>query len=78
MEKKQVKNLFNKLIVNKNSVLFGRNVKDLTDNFIKKKLYKSRFSKDVFLSNLFKKINDKPISDILLGNDKNSSIKYRQ
>ena len=55
MEKKQVKNLVYKLFVDKNSILYGRNIKDVTDNFINKKLSKSKYNKDVFFYNLLSK-----------------------
>ena len=55
MEKKQVKNLIYKLFVDKNSILYGRNIKDVTDNFIKKKLSKSKYKKDVFFYDLLNK-----------------------
>ena len=55
MEKKQVKNLIYKSFIDKSSILYGRNIKDVTDNFIKNKLFKSKYTKDVFLYDLLKK-----------------------
>ena len=55
MEKKQVKNLVYKLFVDKNSILYSRNIKDVTNNFINKKLSKSKYNKDVFFYDLLNK-----------------------
>ena len=55
MEKMQVRNLIYKLLNDKNSVLYGRNIKNVTDNFIKKKLSKSKYNKDVFFYDLLNK-----------------------
>ena len=69
MEKKQIENTLNKLFFNKNSVFFGKNLLDLQNdksgNLLKRKLFRSKFNKDVFLSNLIK--DHKPI--IKTGND---------
>ena len=48
MEKKQVKNLIYKLFNDKNSILYGRNIKDVTDNFIKKNYLKVNITKMFF------------------------------
>ena len=55
MEKKQVKNLIYKLFDDKNSILYGRNIKDVTNNFIKKKLFRSKYNKDIFFYDFLNK-----------------------
>ena len=56
--KKQIRNVSKKLFINLQSVLFGNTISDFKrtiGNIIKKKLFKSRYSRDLFLSELIRK-----------------------
>ena len=57
-----VKNIVNKLFNNPQSVLFGKNLQDvrnLSRVFFTRKLFKSKFHRDLYLSSLLKKYDIK-------------------
>ena len=78
VDRKLVKNVVNKLFKNVNSVFFGLNIGDLQQlsrNYFSRKLFKSGFHRDVYLSSLLKKLeikNGKELCKLLITGDEDA------